>query len=94
MMDTMSVVETTPVTILDLALHRGARRDSEGGVNGGEFERVGLSIMGGCGVCGATLAAYNGCPSKDGYWRCRSGCIGDEGWTDVTEADRDLFGAS
>jgi hypothetical protein len=80
------------VTILELALHRGASSDTDGGVDGAEFEKVGLQIMGGCQVCGATLAAYNGCPSKSGYWRCRSGCIGDDGYETVAEADAAIFG--
>lgn len=81
---------TSPVTILELALHRGARENTLGGVNGGEFEKVGLQILGGCEVCGATLAAYNACPSKTGYWRCLHGCIADQGWDDVAECDRAL----
>ena len=80
------------ITILDLAKHRGAREGDGGGINGGEFDRVGLPIMGGCEVCGATIAAYNACPSTSGYLRCASGCIGEDGWTDVAEANIAIFG--
>lgn len=79
------------ITILDLAVHRGAKRDENGGINGGEFDRVGLDIMGGCAGCNASLAAYNAFPSKSGYWYCRS-CICDGGWDDVAQADADIFG--
>jgi hypothetical protein len=84
---------TKPVTILELAEHRGAKQDEHGGINGAEFERVGLPIMGGCQVCGATVAAYNACPSKSGYLRCANGCIGGDGFSDVAEANRFIFGA-
>lgn len=80
-----------PITILGLAIFRGAEKDENGGINGAEFHRVGLDFMGGCGVCNATLAAYNACPSKAGYWCCR-GCVGDTGWTDVAQANHDIFG--
>lgn len=85
--------DSEPITFRDLALHRGAKEDEDGAMNGAEFDRVGLSIMGGCAVCGATLAAYNGYPSKSGYWNCRR-CLCGSGWTDAAEADRDIFGES
>lgn len=79
------------VTILDLALHRGVVESPEGRISGGEFERVGLPIMGGCEVCGATIGAYNAAPSKTGYLRCSNDCIADQGWTDVAAANEALF---
>lgn len=83
-----------PITFLDLAVHRGAKRqEDQTGINGAEFERVGLQIMGGCEVCGASLAAYNGYPAKSGYWRC-SHDIGNEGFETVEEANRFIFGAN
>lgn len=82
---------SSPVTIRDLAVYRGAV-EVEGSINGAEFDRVGLEIIGGCGVCGATLAAYNGCPSKSGVWKCLNGCIDGDGWDDVAEADKAIFG--
>jgi hypothetical protein len=49
-----------------------------------------LEIIGGCGGCGATLAAYNAYPSKAGYWLCKD-CLGHQGWEDVAEANHDIF---
>lgn len=80
------------ITIRELALYRGAQPDADGNLNGGEFHRVGLAILGGCEICGATLAAYNACPSKSGYWRCSEGCIGGDGWATAEDADKEIFG--
>jgi hypothetical protein len=92
----MSDVATdTPITILDLARYRldiaGISYDPDH-LTGGDFHEVGLPIMGGCSICFATVAAYNSCPSKDGYIRCRNGCIDDQGWTDVAQANDEIFG--
>jgi hypothetical protein len=78
------------VTILDVAYQRLAEQTGKpvaefGPVNGADLESVDLAIMGGCEVCGATLAAYNGCPSRSGYWRCASGCIGGDGFETVAQ---------
>jgi hypothetical protein len=51
----------------------------------GDFDEAGVSMLGGCEVCGASVAAYNACPSKSGYIRCASGCIGDRGFLSVPE---------
>lgn len=53
-------------TISDIAIARGARV-VDGGINGSEFERVGLPMMGGCQGCGASIAAYNAYPGTNGY---------------------------
>ena len=53
-------------TVLDIAKAWGAK-EVDGGINGGEFERLGLPMMGGCQVCGATIACYNSYPAKNGY---------------------------
>ncbi len=74
------------ITILQLAEHRLWREP----VTGADFESAGLAIMGGCGVCGASIAAYNAHPSKAEVWKC-SGCIGDDGYATVQEADAALF---
>lgn len=70
---------TMAVTVLDVAVGRGAMAVEDGGITGGEFERVGLPMLGGCEVCGASIAAYNAYPSKSGYLRCR-GCVGGIGF--------------
>ena len=79
------------ITILDLALHRGAKENEDGFISGDAFEEVGLPMIGGCECCGACIGAYNACPSKSGYLRCANECIGDTGWETVEEANRDLF---
>ena len=58
---------TQSPTILDIAIARGAKEDDNGGINGAEFERVGLPLMGGCQVCNATIAAYNSYPGTNGF---------------------------
>jgi hypothetical protein len=77
-----------PVTVLDVALAHGARRDEGGGINGGEFDRLDLPLMGGCGVCQATIAAYNACPSTAGYLCCAKGCIDGAGFDSVAAYDK------
>jgi hypothetical protein len=76
-----------PVTVLDLASHRLGYPVRAGG----DFQRAGLPIMGGCAECGATVAAYNACPSRSGYLKCASDCIGDDGYATVEEAHADIF---
>lgn len=80
-----------PITVLDLAKHRGAKADEDGSFTAGEIIKTGLPFMGGCAVCGATIAAYNACPSKSGYLKCANECIGDSGWDSVEDANRDIF---
>lgn len=76
------------ITIKELAEYRLGRPAT----TGQDYYDAGLEILGGCEICGATLGAYNACPSKSGYWRCANGCIYDEGWEDVAEANADIFG--
>jgi len=73
------------VTIFQVAEARGVQRNDHGAVTMAEFMRVGLPIMGGCQVCGATIAAGNAAPSKSGYLRCASGCVGDDGFETVAD---------
>lgn len=80
-----------PITVSELARHRGVKPDDDGCVDATEYDRVGLPMMGGCVGCEATIAAYNAHPSKCGFLKCGD-CIGDDGWTSVEECDRDLFG--
>lgn len=72
-----------PITILDVALASGVE-EVDGTISAGEFARVGLSILGGCQTCGATLGAYNGYPSTSGFWQCAED-IGDSGFSTVEE---------
>jgi hypothetical protein len=62
------------ITILDVAVAWGARKDERGCISGGEFERLGLPLFGGCQTCGASIAAYNAVPNKNGYLSCKGGC--------------------
>ena len=84
-------VRKGPITVLDLAMYRGAKECEGGGVTGGAIESVGLPFLGGCKRCGATIAAYNACPSKHGVLMCSSGCIGEDGYATVEEANRAIF---
>lgn len=80
------------ITVLELALYRGAQPNEDGSISGSEIERVGLPFLGGCELCGASIAAYNAAPSKSGYLRCaEDNCIGDHGWDSVEEANQELF---
>jgi len=80
------------ITVLDLAKFRGLKEDENGKVSMGAFDDVGLPMMGGCSICGATVTCYNACPSKSGFLKCEKGCIGGDGWETVEEADIDIFG--
>lgn len=87
--------ETTKfVTILDLAAYRlGADVNRPDGFTGGDLASVGLSIMGGCGGCGESLGAYNAYPTKGGTWSCKRCAPAEQKWTDVAQANTDIFGA-
>lgn len=76
-----------PITVLELATHR-LGRDAR---TGDDFAEASLPILGGCCVCGATVGAHNSCPSKSGYLKCRTECIGDDGWESVEEANKAIF---
>lgn len=65
--------------------------DPRGSVSMGAIEAVGLSFMGGCCGCGATVSAGSSCPSHSGHLRCATGCIGDEGFATCEEANLALF---
>lgn len=79
------------ITVLELAEFRGLKEDANGGVSMAELARVGLPAFGGCSECEASIAAYNACPARDGYLRCAEGCIGDDGYETVEEANLALF---
>jgi hypothetical protein len=81
------------ITIFDLAVERGLKTQPDGSCSGQDFYDVGLEYFGGCRTCGASIAAYNAYPSKDGYWRCKDH-IGPYGWTDAKQANADIFGGT
>lgn len=79
-----------PVTIHELAVEVHKRRgddipDHE--FSGHFYFDAGYNMLGGCELCGATLAAYNAHPSRSGWWRCGD-CIGDDGYGDIDSAYR------
>jgi hypothetical protein len=87
----------TNITILAVALARGAKMSPDGSLSMGAVEDVGLPFFGGCVRCGACIACYNACPTKNGYIAC-VGCTGDDGfpsarafelWTTYQEEVRD-----
>lgn len=79
------------ITVLDLAFFRGAKATDDGGITLGAIEAIGLPFMGGCARCGACIAAYNAAPSRIGYLLCAEGCIGEDGFATVEEANIYLF---
>jgi hypothetical protein len=73
-------------TIWDLALHRGIKLDDDGSANADQFHAVGLAMIGGCVRCEATIAAYNACPTKTGFWMCKD-CVGGDGFNSCEECE-------
>lgn len=73
-----------PITILDLAKSRGVEEQPDGSITEEAFAAVRLPMLGSCDSCRATLGAYNGHPSRSGYWRCEE-CIGESGFDTAEE---------
>lgn len=74
------------ITILDIAIAHGAK-EIDGGINMAEFDRLGLPFMGGCQHCGASIAAYNACPGRNG-WLIGTCCVlCEETYATVAEYD-------
>jgi hypothetical protein len=70
-----------PITILDYVKSVVGDKPV---YDGEDFLTAGVSIIGGCQSCAATIAAYNAYPSASGYWRCAD-CIGDNGFATVAD---------
>lgn len=85
------------ITIHELAEYRmrqaGTLEEGQTTFSAADYYAAGLDILGGCEICSASIAAYNACPSRSGFWRCWNGCIGDDGYKTVEEADAAIFGA-
>jgi hypothetical protein len=75
-----------PITFFEIVAQRKGVDPSHAALNGADFEEHGFSIIGGCAGCGASLAAYNGHPSRTGWWLC-SDCIGDSGFETTADFD-------
>lgn len=74
------------ITIWDVAVARGVKQSEDGGVEAGEFARVGLPFLGGCESCQATIGPVQAAPSRSGYLRCNSDeCLGGYGFESVEE---------
>lgn len=54
-------------TIYDVLIHLRPEFKDAQAISGLAFEEEGLPFLGGCSVCGASIAAYNACPGKNGY---------------------------
>ncbi len=70
-----------PITILDYVKSAVGDKDL---YTAEDCLASGVDIIGGCQICGATIAAYNAYPSTTGYWRC-AGCIGQDGFATVAD---------
>jgi hypothetical protein len=70
-----------PITILDYVKDQIGEKTT---YTAEDFSRAGVDIIGGCEVCGATLAGYNAYPAKSGYWRCAD-CITEDGFATVEQ---------
>jgi hypothetical protein len=70
-----------PITILDYVKSVVGDKDS---YTGEDFLIAGVSVIGGCQHCAATIACSNAYPSTSGYWRCAS-CIGTTGFATVAD---------
>ena len=85
----MTTATTTPITALELAIHRGCPEGDS--ISAADVMATDIPFMGGCGVCEATIACSNAYPARDGYWRCKDD-IGDDGYDTAEEANADIFG--
>ena len=82
-----------PITVLDLAIHRGAKSDpefSDESFSVEAIEATGLRFFSGCGPCTASLGPFDAYPSKLGSIRCKD-CIGQNGFETVEEANAFIF---
>lgn len=83
--------EPEGVTIMELARYRlGPGRGEQTTLTAEDLASVGLAILGGCFDCGATIAAYNAYPARDGYWKCDE-CIRGDGYPTVQAANDGIF---
>lgn len=67
------------ITILNLALAWGAKKDEDGSITMSEFDRLGLPFFAGCQHCFASLAAYNAYPTRNCFISCAE-CVQDTGF--------------
>jgi hypothetical protein len=70
-----------PITVLDVVRSVVGEKETYTALDCWE---AGVAMVGGCQLCGATIAVYNAYPSQSGYWRCAA-CIGSTGFTSIEE---------
>jgi hypothetical protein len=70
------------ITILDVAVAWGAKRDEHGAISAEEFDRLDLPFFSGCQYCEASLGPYNAYPTKTGFISCKD-CAEEMGYADV-----------
>ena len=87
--DSVLVVKGNAVTVMEVAEAKLGRPAT----TSKDFDEAGLSMFGGGGPCGATIAAYNAHPSRSGYLKC-SDCIGGDGFATTAEAVEFIFNAA
>ncbi len=75
------------VTILDIAIARGATKNEDGSIGADAFFNLSFPFFAGCQNCEASLGPAQSFPSKTGFIRCEH-CIGDIGFTTVEEFDK------
>ena len=55
------------ITICDIAIGLKPELNEKESLNGEDFDNLGLPMFGGCQYCGASIAAFNAHPGKNGY---------------------------
>ena len=86
-------VEAVPgavLSILDILKAKNPELKNKEQITADDCWKEGVDLIGGCEICGATIAIYNAYLSHSGYWRCGD-CIGDTGWDNIKQALEDLF---
>ena len=68
-----------PITVLELALAEGAKKEPDGSISCHELVIRGLPILPGCEICHSSLGPGNAYPSTTGFIRCYD-CLGDLGF--------------
>ena len=76
----------TQITAFQLACYRSGRRASAS-----DCLKVRVPPFGMCARCLRSIDAVGAYPTRFGYWVCSSCIRPSEGWTDVREANRDIF---
>jgi hypothetical protein len=79
------------ITALDLACYRLGKQPGSSITMEECEQHAKIPFFGGCARCAASIACYNAYPTRFGYWLCDDCIAPGEGWSDVHEANRDIF---